>query len=907
MSCPTASQIWCFVEQALSPSDIVAVEEHLDGCATCRALLVSIAKGLASNALPRDEAAGANDGGQVGADSNELLPVLKVGSAIGDRYVVVDLIGIGGMGRVYSAYDKVLDRKVAIKFSRRERHDDAERMLREAKTLARLNHPNVVIVYDVGSIQDQTYIAMEYVEGNTLRTWVSKDRPSIQSIVEVFLYAAEGLAAAHAAGLVHRDFKPENVLIGKDARVRVNDFGLARPFLLEADNGGELVQAGETEQTSPKLPHISTHLEGTPLYTAPERFDGRSADARSDQFAFCVSMYEALYGEHPFSFKSLTELPAVLKKGQVRQAPRGGRVPTRLRSILLRGLSPDPASRFGSMKMLMAALRSYRRRLQLLRIAVPLASILIVVVVIGYTRRSAADIPVCQGAERNFEGIWDEPRKNAIQSAFMATNLPYAESSWKLVQETFDRQTARWIAIHRELCLATHVHREQSENVFDRQSACLQGQLIPLRALSQALAGVNKEGIAATYKALERLQDPSMCKSVEVYRDDIVPYRSESMQVMGEAIRVRLAKANALFELGRGEEIGDELQQCEHEASELSYSPVQAEVGMLRARVLRDKKPPSEIQKLLEDALVAAEAGRHERVTLQLWLELASMSIWRSARYDDAGQQLKHAEAYLQRLDGPQQRLELLRLRAALYRGESRIPEAVAAAEQAVRHAEISFGANSLQSASALKELGINLHLSQSAEASRVAMRKSIEIMEKILGTRHPSLSTMLANYGHILLEQDPEHPQEAIEVFRRAVATTQGMTGLRPAIALSALAYALIAAKEYEEGLRLLEQAMAAYDPLVPPHYPDRALDQSYRGVALMGLRRHDEACRAFVQAMKLATASPSANTFVPRIKQDAWTSLQTCSEKICKDTLKTLNAQFEATKTTAPADKQP
>jgi hypothetical protein len=289
--------------------------------------------------------------------------LLPRGTRVG-RYEVEYLIGTGGLGVVYAAIDPELGRHVALKLlkvdPRPGESGGQDRLLREARALARLSHPNVVAVYDVGAWSDRVFVAMEMITGRDLRGWllVTPRRPP--AVVDVFLAAGRGLAAAHAAGLVHRDFKPDNVLVGGDGRVCVTDFGLARALEeARADEDGAIV--------------------GTPAYMAPEQHLGRSADARSDQFGFCASLHEALYGERPFAGVDLDELSAEIIAGRVQPPPRGAHVPATLARIVVRGLSSDPAARWPSMEALLAALGRDRRKLWR-RLAAVAAALLAVVV-----------------------------------------------------------------------------------------------------------------------------------------------------------------------------------------------------------------------------------------------------------------------------------------------------------------------------------------------------------------------------------------------------------------------------------------------------------------------------------------------------------------------------------------------
>ena len=261
------------------------------------------------------------------------------------RYLILGLVGRGGMGEVYAAFDPRLDRKIALKLLRETRGPETsaqaaqERLLREAQAIARLSHPNVVVVHDVGAIDDEThgvrvYLAMEFIEGQTLASWLAAAPRSWREICGVFAAAGKGLLAAHEAGLVHRDFKPQNVMVGRDGAVRVTDFGLARDTsdVAEAETTTLDLVHSETRPTTDTIALTGTGvLLGTPLYMAPEQFLARPTDARTDQFSFCVALYEALYGERPFPSDSLQTLVGAVVSGRVRQPPLKTRVPAFLR------------------------------------------------------------------------------------------------------------------------------------------------------------------------------------------------------------------------------------------------------------------------------------------------------------------------------------------------------------------------------------------------------------------------------------------------------------------------------------------------------------------------------------------------------------------------------------------------
>ncbi|MCY1057476.1 serine/threonine-protein kinase [Nannocystis sp. SCPEA4] len=271
-------------------------------------------------------------------------------------YQVLRRLGEGGMGVVYAAYDDKLERKVALKLIRGaalRRPEGRARTLREARALARLSHPNVVHVYQVGEVDDEVFVAMEFLTGPTLRAWLAAQSRSWREVLAVFRQAGEGLAAAHRQGVVHRDFKPANVIVGDDGRVRVVDFGLAH-FGGEGEATPALPPAGEV--TDVLLTQTGAVL-GTPAYMAAEQFAGARGDAKTDQFSFCAALYEALYGQRPFTGEDVQALASAVTAGQVRAPKTGPEVPAWLHRAVARGLQPDPAARWPAMDALLQALQ----------------------------------------------------------------------------------------------------------------------------------------------------------------------------------------------------------------------------------------------------------------------------------------------------------------------------------------------------------------------------------------------------------------------------------------------------------------------------------------------------------------------------------------------------------------------
>jgi serine/threonine protein kinase len=334
----------------LSPIRARPVQEHLDRCPTCREVLGTVLRASMLTSPARSGAAAhdASDPALDQPDAGAFAPGTRVG-----RYVVIEPLGVGGMGVVLLARDPELDRRVALKLIRpaaSAEHGPAlhERLRLEARAMARLNHPGVVAVYDVGQIGEVIFVAMEYVRGANVRQWLDASPRNWREVLDVFVRAGRGLAAAHAAGLVHRDFKPDNVLVADDGSVRVADFGLARLESLPT----EAAAGGASAKVVP-LPATATAFSvfmGTPAYMAPEVLARGRADARSDLFSFCLSLYEALYGQRPFP----TGSPC--SSGEIRDPPRGSTVPAWVRRPLLQGMRLRPEERPTSMEALLAEL-----------------------------------------------------------------------------------------------------------------------------------------------------------------------------------------------------------------------------------------------------------------------------------------------------------------------------------------------------------------------------------------------------------------------------------------------------------------------------------------------------------------------------------------------------------------------
>ncbi|MCE9573396.1 MAG: serine/threonine protein kinase, partial [Deltaproteobacteria bacterium] len=387
---------------------------------------------------------------------------LAPGAMLGDSLQIIRRVGAGGMGVVYLAFDRQLERELVVKVHRGD-HDPA-RLAREAIAMARVQHPNVVTVYDVGRLDAQVYVAMEYVAGETLRTWIDPAR-GWHATTAMMRAIGDGLAAAHDAGLVHRDFKPENVLIGTDGRPRVSDFGLARLATAPDERaGGGTAPAGLTSAGA---------IVGTLGYMSSEQLACAPVDARSDQFAFCVVLFEALFGVRPFAGATRAQLAGSIARGEVR--PMHGRVPGRLRAAVLRGLAADRARRFPSMRVL---LRELDRALARRRIvAAGAAAVAIAGIAAGamWLMRPAVEAPedVCATAGEYVTGLWNPAvaARNAI--LYHQRDAQYGPGVVADISRNLGTFARDLRASSRRVCLGRHAAPAWSPTVQERAERCL--------------------------------------------------------------------------------------------------------------------------------------------------------------------------------------------------------------------------------------------------------------------------------------------------------------------------------------------------------------------------------------------------------------------------------------------------
>ncbi|MEM6997176.1 MAG: serine/threonine-protein kinase, partial [Myxococcota bacterium] len=544
---------------------------------------------------------------------------LSPGHRVG-RYTVRRLIGVGGMGCVYEADDVELSRVVALKVLRHQGraadHNSARlRLLREGQAMARLSHPNVVPVYGVDSVDGMVFIAMEYVAGETLRSWLRDTSRTWQEILDVVLQAGAGLAAAHAEGIIHRDFKPGNVLVGADGRARVMDFGLARG----QDSPSGMVTPVGMHATADFLASQpitkAGAVVGTPAYMAPEQHFGRTADGKSDQFAFSVTLYEALFRRRPFpEDRGFRGLARAKDRGEIIRPPRSAGVPRWLGAAVMRGLAARKVDRFASMTAMLSFLR--RRRRRRLPLVLGGAGALLVAGGVGATVLLQDD-PCDAGLER-VDALWSTAERDRVFAALRAGEGSHAAETFDRVTAQLDGWAARWRTAYTDAC------RGPQSAAVEETVACLGRSRAALAAAVQTLSQPGPGLVDAAVAVASSLPSADRCQRPT---GPEIAAPAEEIRAEVDAIASTLAEAEVLEVAGR---FADGLALAEDAVSAaeaVGYEPVLARALRLQGNLLERGGKREAAAAVLERAYVTAVSAGDDRTAHRSILPLCVLRI----------------------------------------------------------------------------------------------------------------------------------------------------------------------------------------------------------------------------------------------------------------------------------------
>ncbi|MFO0636614.1 MAG: tetratricopeptide repeat protein [Nannocystaceae bacterium] len=818
------------------------------------------------------------------------------GTAIG-RYIVLGIAGHGGMGVVYRAYDPELQREVALKLLRgrgASKQAAAEaRLRREAQAMARVSHPNVLPVYDVGAFDGRVWLAMEFLAAETLSDWLERERRSPEDTVAMFVQAGRGLAAAHAVGLIHRDFKPQNVLVGSDGRARVMDFGLAR------------VAAAETDVPSDELPGLVDDFDtqltaagsvvGTPRYMAPEQHYAQPMDGRADQFSFCVALYEALYHVRAFVGDNLPELAKRKHSGELAEIDGHVDVPARVLRALRRGMSGKPAERFDSMDALLAELAPEPARPRgrpLLVAAIATASIAGAAAVAIF---ATTDRP-CRDADRKLVGVWDAQRRDAVAEALRATGQAYAEDTISAVEQSLDRYARSWIEAHDAACAATRIYGEQSPALLDLRVACFDRLRAEMRALVDVLAEADTGVLQRAIRATDGLREISDCDgNAELIA--VVPPPADATAIESIAqIEADVARGRALDSAGKASEAVAVLEPAVAAARRLAWRPLEAEALAAFADAIGDAGDAQRERELSIEALSLALAGRATRtaagiaVSLQFvdaymlqnttaarpWAELARGLIEAIGGDERLSIGLQNGQAVALVMDGDLVEGQRL-IDEVLQRQRTREPEGprlavllgnagallatrgqygtarryLAEAEVAYRRA---FGEQHPDLLNLLSNLGAIELFEGHYEAAITRLEDVAQRQRAVLGSDHPEYGNTLNNLANA--NRLGGHVDRAIAVHREALALREhkpGPNSLVVAQTLDNLSIALRTRGDVAEARVAHDRASEIRKRLVAPDHAEMAVTWLNEAEQAAAERNVEAAMAAYAKALEI------------------------------------------------------
>lgn len=802
-ACLEADAAAAFVDGELTLEERERVLAHIDGCDACRELVSLLARSSADGDAPMPASVGA----------------VAIGTTIARRYRLLELLGAGGQGAVFVAYDAELHRNVALKLVGGGGGPNAvrrvERLLREARTSAQLSHPNVVAIHDCGRSGDMAYIAMELVDGVDLTRWLQQQPRTTAQILEVFAAAASALIAIHGKGIAHGDFKPHNVLVGRDGRVKAADFGLAVERAPDdTPSPDDMRSGGDGARTS--------GIAGTPAYMAPELLQGHTPDAASDQYAFCVSLEEALVGHRPGATAS----------------HRRGRVPKSLEPILQRGLARDPADRWRSMAELHSAIAratstSWRSRW-------PLVGVL-AVTVLGVLAVRRDQTERCADGPAQLIGVWDDARRDEVDAALRATGLPHAEATSRVVGERLDAYGDEWIRQFTEACAATSVRGEASAATLDARMRCLQRQRTRMRATIDVLGAPDADVVRHAWKSVTELPEPARCLDDAVLDGEGDPPEPREAQAVAQ-IDERLVRVEALLEAGKWQRASEEMDRVKALLVPITHAPIHVRAGVLEGACAIELGR-------FDDAEAAYRGALRQAIATGQWPELRVAALGmmmlvgeKRHRPADVGSYRDLAIALTGDDADAQAQLEMVE--ASLAREAGDYLGAVERARRRLALTEQSHGQLDRRTAKAREHLAIELVFAGGYDEAEGHLEDAREALERRVGANHPDLAPAWDGVAALAMQRG--RYSEAVAAFERSLAivtTTIGADGIFAAIAYTNLGTALSGDGRLDEAETKLRVAIDLFEPVADRGGVEAAAARSSLARVLTARARFDEA----------------------------------------------------------------
>jgi len=804
-------------------------------------------------------------------------------------YEIIELIGRGAMGDVYLAHDPRLGRKVALKLLGPRTADDPKaqtRLLAEARTLAKLTHPNVVTVHDVGSEAGELYLAMEYVEGGDLTAWLAQAPRTQAQIVAVLAAAGRGLAAAHEHGVVHRDFKPSNVLIDRTGNARVVDFGVASLF--------ELPATRDPNDDLAPVDVATTVGAGTPRYMAPEQHRGDPVDARADQFAWSVTLYEALAGITPYGGESGAELLAAKLSNQL-QPPRR-RIPQRIAAVLRRGLKPDPTARFSSMDAPVRAIE--RAVVPLWRTTSGRVTLAALAAAAWAVWPSSPPTDPCPPAPVLAEARWSAEHRVAVGAALVAHSPEYGTRAWTWIEPRLTEDVLQWAQLEHRSCESLMQRRELPR--VDPRSVCLKRWASTLDHTVEALQTGQFDNMRAAVALVEQQQDPESCQGRSITTrspllNDVANLRErdEIMAYLDGLDRARVWQRGSQLE-----RVIDTLRPQVAVAAEHGWLAAQAEaateVGL--ALMALDRLDEA-VASLREGVTTAVESG-HLYIEVQARIALVQTLGERQSQFEIADVERTYAESAVERLDDPLMRAEYELVVGGVLWRKGDPTTAAAHIEKAASLFADNLGTDSLRWANAINQVGSVLRNVEPARAE-AALLSALAVFRKKLDPEHPRRLNGLTDLAEAISFQG--RYAEAVDLMRDVVARieAQGPQRQRPMSLIAAryrLANALTAQGQGGEALEELDKAYTSAESHFGADHLSTLAAQSMLGTQALDL--HGAAARSGATAEQTARWLQLAQRHIPAASQgyDRALGTQHVDSLLCRFQLGALRVREES-----------
>ncbi len=740
------------------------------------------------------------------------------------RYVLAERLGAGGTGSVYAAYDPELDRRVAVKFlhptpDTDRAQEQRARLIREGRILARLSHPNVVAVYDVGAHEPVRppdddardgpgiFVVMELVEGHTLDEWLRFTQPSRAEILSVLMAAGRGLHAAHERGLVHRDFKPANLLVGSDGRPRVVDFGLARdveafePPELAVPSDGPASLPSDAEGADPLRRQGLTRVGavmGTPAYMAPEQHLARAADARSDQFSFCVTLWEALCGARPFTADNLETLKTAVVEGHLTTAAPA--LPHHLDTALRRGLSPNPTDRFATMAALLRALetaaRAKRRRALTIGFTGIVAPLVAALIYVSTTREDRT----CEDGRAALGSSWNEEQQQRVRAAFEATDQPFADDAWRFVRAHMERYTTDWSKMHEAACddSSSRSSPERLERLL-----CLEWRLTEMRALISRFAAADAPTVRGAVQSLRGLPPVGRCLAKNPARGPLSTEAKQIGSLLSEASSAKIS--------GRYGDAVDAAQRAMRLAVRADDEGLEAETRVALGRLQYEAGALDAANDNLQKALDLGGGGTQEWAVAGAAVSLVLLAASADSDPEEIDEWARRARASIAAVGGDDAlTIELHNGLGSIASQRGEVSKALAHFGRADELAAARGEAGRGQRMAIANNLGLLYQqIGRLSDASH-ALERSLEMAELDYGPRHPEVGVTLMNHG--LLMRSAGRYNDARDTFTRALEILHDAHGPHHPLVIRCrgnLAQHLRDQGEYSAGFELARRAL--------------------------------------------------------------------------------------------------